>query len=176
MGIRRVVTGHDENGKAIFVADDVVEPTTVLLSTTAYHELWRGDSTPVLPSPGLNGSKTTFFPQPDGYRFFVMTLPPGDGQAPLTGVDVEAGLKELEEKLPGVLETQDFENPGMHTSDTVDMEIVLSGEFVLELDDGAEATLRPGDVNIQNGTRHRWHNRGTEPAVMAVVIIGAKRV
>ena len=30
----------------------------------------------------------------------------------------------------------------------------------LELDNGAEVTLEPGDVVVQNGTRHRWHNRG----------------
>jgi quercetin dioxygenase-like cupin family protein len=63
----------------------------------------------------------------------------------------------------------------MHTTDTVDMEIMLSGEVVLELDNGVERTLRTGDVNIQNGTRHRWHNRGTEPATMAVVMVGATR-
>jgi quercetin dioxygenase-like cupin family protein len=55
------------------------------------------------------------------------------------------------------------------------MEIMLAGEVILELDDGAEVTLRSGDVNIQNGTRHRWHNRGTEPAVMAVAMVGASR-
>jgi hypothetical protein len=76
---------------------------------------------------------------------------------------------------PGVLETNEFDNPGMHTTDTVDMEIMLSGEVILELDNGLERTLRTGDVNIQNGTRHRWHNRGTESATMAVFIAGASR-
>jgi len=52
---------------------------------------------------------------------------------------------------------------------------MLSGEVVLELDNGVERTLHTGDVNIQNGTWHRWHNRGTEPATMAVFIIGASR-
>ena len=60
----------------------------------------------------------------------------------------------------------------MHTTDTVDMAIIISGEIVLELDDGVEKTLRPGDVNIQNGTRHHWHRRGSEPAVMAVAMVG----
>jgi hypothetical protein len=36
------------------------------------------------------------------------------------------------------------DNPGMHTTDTIDFEVVLSGEVVLELDDGAERVLRPG--------------------------------
>jgi quercetin dioxygenase-like cupin family protein len=63
----------------------------------------------------------------------------------------------------------------MHTTGTVDMEIVISGELVLELDDGIEPTLRAGDVNIQNGTRHRWHNRGAEPTVTAVAMVGLSR-
>jgi len=28
---------------------------------------------------------------------------------------------------------------------------------------------------VQNGTRHRWGNRATEPAVLAVFLIGAHR-
>ena len=47
--------------------------------------------------------------------------------------------------------------------------------MILELDDGVERVLRPGDTVVQNGTRHRWGNRGTEPAVLAVFITGARR-
>lgn len=175
MHVRRVVTGHDENGKAVFVTDDVVDETSVMLSTTTYHELWRGDTVPEFPNSGDNGPKSTFFPDAAGYRFFILTVPPGDGHADLEGVDIAAGVRELQEKLPGVIEANEADNPGMHTTATVDMEIMLSGELTLELDDGVEKTLRAGDVNIQNGTRHRWHNRGTEPAVMAVMMVGGTR-
>jgi mannose-6-phosphate isomerase-like protein (cupin superfamily) len=175
MRVRRVVTGHNGQGEAVFVDDGYVEPTTVALSTTEYHELWRADSAPQFPDQGEIGAKTTFFPGLGGYRFFILTIPPGDGHANLEDLDLEAGLRELQEKLPGVLETNEYDNPGMHTTDTVDMEIVLSGEVVLELANGVERTLRTGDVNIQNGTRHRWHNRGTEPVTMAVVMVGASR-
>jgi len=88
------------------------------------------------------------------------------------GLDLRAGLAEMEEKLPGVLARLEPDNPGMHTTDTIDFEVVLSGEVILELDDGVEKLLRPGDTVVQNGTRHRWGNRGTEPAVMAVFTIG----
>jgi len=90
-------------------------------------------------------------------------------------LDLQAGLAEIEEKMPGVLAYMEPDNPGMHTTDTIDFEVVLSGEVVLELDDGAETVLRPGDTVVQNGTRHRWVNRGTEPAVWAAFIIGAHR-
>ena len=175
MGFRRVVTGHDDQGRAIFVGDDEVEPTTLILSNTSYHELWRADSVPTLPNDGSNGEKSTFFPALGGYRFFILTMPPGDGHASLEGIDIEAAIRDTDEKLPGVRDWSETENPGMHRTDTVDMEIVLSGEITLELDDGVEKVLRAGDVNVQNGTRHRWHNRGTEAAVMACVLVGSAR-
>jgi mannose-6-phosphate isomerase-like protein (cupin superfamily) len=55
----------------------------------------------------------------------------------------------------------------------VDFEVVLSGEVILELDDGATVTLTPGDTVVQNGTRHRWRNPGAVPAVIAVFLCGA---
>ena len=90
-------------------------------------------------------------------------------------LDLQAAQAELEEKLPGVLAYLEPDNPGMHTTDTIDFEVVLSGELILELDDGVETVLRPGDTVVQNGTRHRWGNRGTEPAVMAVFMVGTHR-
>jgi mannose-6-phosphate isomerase-like protein (cupin superfamily) len=175
MQVRRVITGNDSDGKAVVVDDAMVEPTAVALSTTTYHELWRADALPTFPTPGRNGPKTTFFPPPGGFRFFILTMPPGDGHVELTGLDLQACIEEFEVKLPGIIAVNEMDNPGMHTTDTVDMEIILSGEFVLELDDGVETTLRAGDVNIQNGTRHRWHNRGDVPAVMAVAMVGGTR-
>jgi quercetin dioxygenase-like cupin family protein len=72
--------------------------------------------------------------------------------------------------MSGYMEPDD---PGMHTTDTVDFEVVLEGEVTLELDDGATVTLRAGDTVVQNGTRHRWSNRGDAPARLAVFIVGA---
>jgi quercetin dioxygenase-like cupin family protein len=89
--------------------------------------------------------------------------------------DPQAMLAEMEDKLPGFLTLLEPDNPGMHTTDTIDFEVVLSGELILELDDGAETVLRPGDTVVQNGTRHRWGNRGTEPAVVALFMVGARR-
>ena len=54
-----------------------------------------------------------------------------------------------------MLDVLEPDAPGMHMTDTVDFVVVLSGEAVLELDDGAEVTVRAGDCIVQNGTRHR---------------------
>ena len=64
----------------------------------------------------------------------------------------------------------------MHTTDTVDFAVILSGEVYLELDDGAEVLLKAGDCVVQNGTRHAWHNRSTANCVVAFSMIGARRV
>jgi mannose-6-phosphate isomerase-like protein (cupin superfamily) len=88
---------------------------------------------------------------------------------------MKTALMECEEKMPGLLRYIENENPGMHTTDTIDFEYVISGEVWLELDNGEEVHLRPGDTVVQNGTRHAWRNKGSEPCRMAVCMIGARR-
>ena len=80
---------------------------------------------------------------------------------------------EMEEKLPGLAGHMEPDAPGMHTTATIDFEVVLDGEVWLELDDGVEVHLKPGDCVVQNGTRHAWRNRGSVPARLAVFIVGA---
>jgi quercetin dioxygenase-like cupin family protein len=64
---------------------------------------------------------------------------------------------------------------GMHTSDTVDLDFILSGEVWVELDDGREVHLTAGDLLVQHGTRHAWRNKGEEPCVFAFFVVGATR-
>ena len=82
---------------------------------------------------------------------------------------------ELEAKLPGLAEHMEPDAPGMHTTDTVDFEYVISGRAVLELDDGATMEIGPGDTVVQNGTRHAWRNPFDEPCRMVVFLVGAER-
>jgi mannose-6-phosphate isomerase-like protein (cupin superfamily) len=65
------------------------------------------------------------------------------------------------------------DRPGLHRTSTLDFDIVLAGEVVLELEDDHEVTLCVGDIVVQNGTRHRWVNRGSIEARIAAVTIGA---
>jgi mannose-6-phosphate isomerase-like protein (cupin superfamily) len=175
MKVRRVVTGHDRDGKAVFVSDELVDPVTVALRPDReYHRLWGADQLPTFPDDGSPPEQHNYFPPLGGFRFGLFTVLPGAVSDP-AGLDREAAVAEMNEKLPGFLPHLEPDNPGMHTTDTVDFEVVLSGEVILELDDGVETVLRPGDAVIQNGTRHRWGNRGTEPAVLALVLIGAHR-
>lgn len=174
MTVRRVVTGH-RDGKAVFASDEQVAPFTAeVMPGSAFYRLWGGDEAPTFPDTGAEPAQAMYFPPVGGFRFGLFTVAPA-GMAPPEGVDVEAGMAAVEAALPGLLGHMEPDDPGMHTTDTVDFEVVLSGQVVLELDDGVETVLNPGDTVVQNGTRHRWKNPGTVPAVLAVFICGAHR-
>jgi mannose-6-phosphate isomerase-like protein (cupin superfamily) len=174
MDVRRVVTGHDADGKAVFVSDEQVAPVTLaLLPGNEFHQIWGGDATPSFPDDGSRPDAPRYFPGVGGFRFGFFTIPPDGGAGIPEGLDIGAALAEFAEKLPGLAEHLEPDDPGMHTTATVDCGVVLSGEATLELDDGATQVLRQGDTYIQNGTRHRWSNKGDVPAVLAVAIVGA---
>jgi mannose-6-phosphate isomerase-like protein (cupin superfamily) len=90
-------------------------------------------------------------------------------------LDPDAALAEIRQKLPGLIDVLELDGGGMHRTDTVDFNLIVSGEVWLELDDGSEVLLKAGDCVVQNGTRHRWRNPTSEPCVMAVAQIGAAR-
>jgi mannose-6-phosphate isomerase-like protein (cupin superfamily) len=174
MSVRRVVTGHDAQGKAVFASDERVEPVTLsLMPGSEFARVWGGDEAPHFPDDGSMPPHVTYFPPVGGFRFGFFTVPPDGGEGVPADLDVEAALAEFTERLPGLAEYLEPDDPGMHTTPTVDFEVVLSGEVTLELDDGAEVVLGPGDTVVQNGTRHRWSNAGHVPAVLAVFIVGA---
>jgi mannose-6-phosphate isomerase-like protein (cupin superfamily) len=173
--VRRVVTGRDAAGRSVFVLDEAVEPLVLdLLPGWEFHALWGADAAAGMPSDGREPPWHSYFPPPGGVRFAFSTIPP-ETTPPPSGVDAAAAEAEVERALPGMLAAMEPDAPGMHTTDTVDFEVILSGEVVLELDDGEERRLGPGEVVVQNGTRHRWRNPGREPAVMAVFMLGAER-
>jgi quercetin dioxygenase-like cupin family protein len=98
-------------------------------------------------------------------------LPDGEErQAPVTG-SVQVFIVRY---FPGQSLGRPFAN--VHWHDTVDVQILISGELVQRLDDGSEVTMRPGDVIIQNGTSHAWEARGEQEALLALVMHSATRV
>ena len=119
--------------------------------------LWAGDEAPRFPDDGAPPPPTTYFPPVGGFRFGIFTLPPHGETAPGPDVDIAAALDELNTALPGMLDYMEPSDPGMHTTDTIDFEVVLSGEVTLELDDGATVHLQAG--------RHRRAERHPPPLV-----------
>jgi mannose-6-phosphate isomerase-like protein (cupin superfamily) len=176
MKVRRVVTGHTPEGKARVACDTEVDGITLsMLPGMEFHRLWGGDEAPSFPDDGSHPRAPAYFPPVGGFRFGFFTVPPRTLAALPDDLDMEAGIAEIADKLPGVADHMEPDHPGMHTTDTIDFEYVISGEIILELDDGEEVHLRAGDTVVQNGTRHAWHNRGSEPCRLVVFIVGAHR-
>jgi mannose-6-phosphate isomerase-like protein (cupin superfamily) len=175
MKVRRVVTGHSPEGKAIVASDMEVDATTVdILPQLEFHRLWGADETPTFPDDGSPRPGPNFYPPLGGFRFLLYTVPP-QSVALRDDLNMEAALAELEEKLPGLAGYIEWDSPGMHVTNTIDFEYVISGEIWLELDDGKEVHLKAGDTVIQNGTHHAWRNKGTESCQMVICLIGARR-
>lgn len=144
--LRRVVTGHDDLGRAVVKFDEIAQnvvsrrkgvASTVVWSTTSFPADNNGDN-----DQGLHPTGTTL---QNGTVFRVVRYE------------------------PSVM-------PRRHRTDSVDYAVVISGEIDMELDDGAVVTLKAGDVLVQRGTMHNWVNRSGDVAVVAFVLVAAHPV
>ena len=165
---RRIVTGVDASGKSVFVSDTEATGTVVPGSGTMY-DVWGVDGEFDAPNDGRVPSYESFFPPDVGFRYIVATFPPDESP------DLMPAEEDIDALIPGASEFLEADNPGMHTTQTVDIGVVLSGELWLELDDGAEVHIGPGDIVVQNGTRHAWRNKGSEPCTVAYALVGARK-
>lgn len=176
MTIRRLVTGHDNRGHSAVVSDGQPPWSKVFEHTPGFAStlVWQTPPKPVRPYDGNDPTRKveTFVPAPGGTTFVVVTFPP-DSVTGHPGFDPAAAGAEHAQESPGLVEHFEMDNPGMHTTPTVDYAIVLEGEIWLELDDGKTTLLRQHDVVVQNGTRHAWRNKSNGPAKLAFILIGA---
>jgi len=177
MQTRRIVTGHDHAGKAVFTD---IGTTSGLITFDGmpgleYHEVWATDGVPVVPvSDDPAANITHFLPPPGGTRIRVIRMP-SDDEIAASGADAAAFSEDYAARIPDLSATMERGARGMHTTDSIDYGIVLSGRVALELDDGAVEELGPGDVVVQTGTRHRWQALGPDPVWMCFVLVGATR-
>lgn len=178
MQVRRVVTGLDATGRATVVSDGPPPRSHDLVHVPGMSTAMLWATAPGGPLP-LDGADPTprvvsQLPLPGGTCFLIVRFPP-DSVFTEPGFDPAAADAEQRLASPGIAERFEPDNPGMHTTDSVDYIVVLAGEVWLELDDGQLTQLRAGDTVVQNGTRHAWRNRSTEPVTLAVIQVGAKR-
>lgn len=145
--IRRVVTGHDEQGNAVVKIDEVVSHWRDGRPGARICNVWTTDTAPANNSGDADGGKR---------------------EGKFTMINNGSVFRILEFK-PGLA-------PRMHRTDTIDYIVVMSGEIDMELDNGVEVHVKAGDVMVQRGTVHNWINRGTESCVLAVILIHADPV
>jgi hypothetical protein len=164
MKIRRVATGHNEDGKAVFTSDEELDGSGLLGAC-----LWAQDVLPTFPNDGGPPGVHSYYPPVGGARFYVAQLRSGQNG------EQDPGVQEFLASNPHLgFDTDHGDAAGFHTDDCITFHLVLDGSITLELDEGERKTLGPGDVLVQNGTRHRWIG-GEDPATIAMVMIGTPR-
>ncbi|MGQ4615959.1 cupin domain-containing protein [Nocardia sp. R7R-8] len=175
MTIRRVVTGR-RAGRSLVLSDGPVptEHRFEAIPGMSSAIVWTTAPSPAVDVEEAAPEGTTAHPAPGHTLMFVVDFPPDSVMAEPGFDPVAAGTEQLHH-LPGLAERFEAENPGMHTTDSVDYGIVLQGRIWLELDDGNQAALEAGDIVIQQRARHAWRNKGRETARMAFVMVGTDR-
>jgi mannose-6-phosphate isomerase-like protein (cupin superfamily) len=169
--VRRVVTSHEADGKAV-VLFDCPPPTARARpeSGTKSWVLWVTDATPADVSGSHDrGDRAIGIPPPAGGSIFrIVDFHPIDAtKLPLDYMTRTIGADHAPAK------GRPPRHPGMHRTRSVDYAVVISGEIDMLLDD-SEVHLKAGDVVVQQSTNHAWVNRGSEPCRIAFVLIDAK--
>lgn len=173
--IRRVVTGHDANGKAVVALDgslpNIVEMQA--LPGMVFHEVWATTGTP---APVDNGDDPTLGPQshsapPNGTRIRFVDIP-ADSEEFTNAAQMKQLFDEVD-NAEGFTTRADSPHPMMHRTESIDYGVVVEGELVLVLDD-TEVHLKPGSVVIQRGTNHAWSNRSGKPCRMLFIQIDGR--
>lgn len=143
--LRRVVTGHDQNGRAIVQSDERFATVPIPGGDAAFALVWTTKTV-----PADNNDET-------------------DGRLREVGLTLHGGsVIRIVDMLPGGVSP-------LHRTDSIDYGLVLSGAVELELDDGMITLLGPGDIVVQRGTLHLWRNSSaTDTCRIAFVLIEAK--
>ena len=143
--IRRVVTGHSENGKAIFTRDEELETQLIPTGDAKMALIWTTEKVPA----DLNDDT--------------------DGREREAGVTLKGG------SVIRVVDMQPGARSPFHRSSSIDYGIVISGEIELELDNQVTKTMGPGTIIVQRGTIHLWRNPSdTEICRIVFVLTEAK--
>jgi mannose-6-phosphate isomerase-like protein (cupin superfamily) len=170
--VRRVVTVHDANGRAVVQLDGITPHKHAAPGGgPVSHGMWLTEQMPALATGSTDRfiGHTGIAPPKAGTVFTIVDFPPMPEPPP--GADNNAMQRRLgpEHVSP---KARPPRHPAMHRTRTVDYAIILSGEIDMLLDD-TEVHLKTGDVAIQQATNHGWVNRGKEPCRIAFILVDA---
>jgi hypothetical protein len=171
---RRIVTGHDAEGKAVILS---AAPPTRVVDLSAhgprFYELWNTRETPVhidRDSPEPPEDQLNLAPPRNGTRIRILDIQPETPE--LQNMSAAEAQRHFEMVNAGDASTRHRggPHPFMHRTETIDYGIILSGEIYLIVDKG-EVLCRQGDVIIQRGTNHAWANRSNTVCRIAFILI-----
>lgn len=172
--IRRVLTGHDAEGRSTIIADGFATSVKEIpgIPGLALTDLWETSGAPASNEGHADAAArpVRLEPPPDGTIFRVVEFPPDATWRKKS--DLRQGFDAI-----GAGHAQDLasSDPMMHETNTVDYAIVLKGEIHAVMEKG-ETLLRAGDVLVQRGTNHSWSVRGNQPALVAFVLVSASSI
>jgi len=172
--IRRIVTGHDQNGKAMVVQSGGLPHVTrpIAQPGLAFHEIWNTNAMPM--QIGFNEPEPTdqhrdTAPPESGTIIRIVDIPPEGPDGP----DFDKAQAKAVFDAVGLGENADHTTAGrhplIHRTQSIDYGYVISGEVTLLLDEDA-VDLVAGDVVIQRGTIHAWANRSDAICRMLFVL------
>jgi hypothetical protein len=173
--IRRIVTGHDADGRAVILKDgpatSIVEPAA--RPGEAITEIWRTGAAPASNSGNDDPSAappTTpqLMPPKLGTVLRIVDFPPESATK-----DADAAKLFREFGAAAAHDAKSGRHAMMHKTATVDYALVLDGEVWAILDVG-ETLMKAGDILVQRGTNHAWANRSDQPCRIAFVLVDAE--
>lgn len=170
--VRRVVTGHDANGKSTLIMDGLATRVIEMIPGLGLTDLWETDASPASNAGNEDAvdRPVRLEPPKGGNILRIVEFPPDKtwrGKNDLAGTFEAIGA--------GHAQDQGNSDPMMHTTQTIDYIIVLKGEIYAIVDTG-ETLLKAGDIFIQRGTRHSWSVRGDESCIIAAILVSAKPI
>jgi len=171
--IRRIVTGHDDTGKAVVLFDGANPHKNMRPgSGTVARLLWVTDRTPADMSGRADRAaiKIGIAPPAHGSVFRVVDFPPTTDEE-IAKLDTDYMQKQMPHDDHGS-KYRPPTHPFMHRTRSIDYAIIMSGEIDMRLDE-EEIHLKEGDVLVQQGTNHAWINRSSKTCRVAFILIDA---
>jgi hypothetical protein len=166
-----VVTGHDAEGKSIFLSDGLAPNVKEMASMPglALTDLWETKGAPARNEGSADNADRPVRLEPprNGTILRIVEFPPDSQWRD------RADAREAFDSIgAGHAPDAHSADPMMHKTTTVDYIIVLKGEIYAIMDKG-ETLLKAGDILVQRGTNHSWSVRGNEPCIVAAVLVNA---
>ena len=176
--IRRVVMGHDDNGRAVVIEDGPapfvhINPKNDDDWST---DLWRTSETPAkivqVHEESTLGPRRQM-PRPNGSVFRINHFAPEtEDVRNRTVEEARAAFAALGNERASTY-GRGGSHPASHRTETIDYALILAGEITMIIDDG-EGEVKAGDVVIPRGTNPAWVNRSDAACdVLFVLIDGA---
>jgi naringenin degradation protein FdeH len=170
---RRIVTGHDAQGKAIVSFDGPIQAKQRSAGGNGMTLLWVTSESPVDMTSSADRAQTQVGvpPPANGTIFRIVDFPPATAPAAqAAAVDHHQILLAM-----GIdPATQGYaRHANTHRTRSLDYALVLEGEIDMLLDD-SEVHVKAGDVLVQQGTNHAWVNNSGKPCRIAFILIDGK--